>query len=78
MSSGCAATSRGVPSIETDSFLGFGAMENVKFRGAVVPGDRLVLVARKRDLRRRRAVFDCQGFVDGRMVFEGTIVGMVM
>lgn len=62
--------------IETDRFLGFGGMEGVKFRGTVVPGERLILVARKVDVRPRRAVFNCQGFVDGRMVYEATITGL--
>ncbi len=61
-----------------DRFLGFGGMEGVKFRSEVVPGDRLVIVARKEELRPRRATFRCQGFVEGRMAFEGTIIGMPM
>ncbi|NLW50045.1 MAG: beta-hydroxyacyl-ACP dehydratase [Candidatus Brocadiaceae bacterium] len=64
--------------VPADSFLGFGGLEGVKFRAEVVPGQRLILAARSRDLRPRRAVFDCQGFVDGRMVYEGTIIGMPM
>ncbi len=62
--------------IEGDQFLGFGGMTNVKFRGQVLPGDRLIMVARKVDLTPRRATFDCQGFVDGRMVYQGRIIGM--
>ncbi|KPK59635.1 MAG: hypothetical protein AMK73_08530 [Planctomycetes bacterium SM23_32] len=61
-----------------EKFLGFGGMEDVKFRSAVVPGDRLVLVAKAEDIRPRRVVCRCQGFVDGRMVYEGTIIGMPM
>jgi len=64
--------------IEDERFLGFGGLTDVKFRGAVVPGDLLVLVAKKAELRRRRATFDCQGFVDGNMVYQGTIIGMPM
>jgi len=30
------------------------------------------------DVRPRRAVFDCQGFVNGTLVYEGTIIGMPM
>ena len=59
-------------------FLGFGGMEAVKFRQAVEPGSRLVLVAKAERVSQRRATFRCQGFVDGRMVFEGTIIGMPM
>jgi 3-hydroxyacyl-[acyl-carrier-protein] dehydratase len=64
--------------IAMDRFLGFGGMEGVKFRGAVVPGNRLILVAKAVDVRPRRAVFDCQGFVNGTLVYEGTIIGMPM
>ena len=60
----------------TDRFLGFGGLERVKFRGQVVPGDRLMLLVRNTELNRRRAVFDVQGVVDGKLVFEGVIVGM--
>jgi len=59
-------------------FLGFGGMDGVRFRRPVVPGERLILVARKVDLRPRRAMFNCQGFVQERMAFEGTIIGMPM
>jgi 3-hydroxyacyl-[acyl-carrier-protein] dehydratase len=64
--------------LQMDRFLGFGGMQDVKFRGAVEPGSRLILIAKKLDIRTRRAVFDCQGFVDGRLVYEGTIIGMPM
>jgi len=64
--------------IEEDRFLGFGGLTDVKFRGPVVPGDRLILVAKKINLSPRRATFACQGFVDERMVYEGTIIGMPM
>ena len=60
----------------TDKFLGFGGLERVKFRGQVVPGDRLMLLVRNTELNRRRAIFDVQGVVDGKLVFEGVVVGM--
>ena len=61
-----------------ERFLGFGGLDDVKFRGEVAPGDRLILVARCNELRSRRATFSCQAFVDGRMVYQGTIIGMPM
>ncbi|MFP4027578.1 MAG: 3-hydroxyacyl-ACP dehydratase FabZ family protein [Candidatus Brocadiia bacterium] len=64
--------------METEKFLGFGALNNVKFRGQVEPGERLILVAKNTDLRSRRAVFDCQGFVDDKLIFEGEVTGMPM
>ncbi len=57
-------------------FLGFGGMQDVKFRGVVVPGDKLVLLARKVEIKERRAIFDTQGVVDGKLVFQARIIGM--
>jgi len=57
-------------------FLGFGGVDGVKFRGQVVPGDRLILLGKAVEIRSRRAVFDTQGVVAGRLVYEGRITGM--
>ena len=62
--------------IGTEVFLGFGGLERVKFRGQVVPGDRLILLARNTELKSRRASFDVQAVVDGKLVFEGAVFGM--
>ncbi len=59
-----------------ERFLGFGGVDGVKFRGQVVPGDRLILVGKVVDIRPRRAIFDTQGLVDGRLVVEARITGM--
>ncbi len=63
---------------QDDRFLGFGGIDKVKFRGKVVPGDKLILIAKNKELRSRRAIFDVQGVVDGKLVFEGIIIGMVV
>jgi 3-hydroxyacyl-[acyl-carrier-protein] dehydratase len=57
-------------------FVGFGGMDNVRFRGRVVPGDRLVLVAKGQRLKPRQSVFAVQGFVGSSMVFNGDILGV--
>ena len=57
-------------------FLGFGGMENVRFRSPVRPGDRLVLVGKAQRLNRRQTIFSVQGFVGAGMVFHGDILGM--
>ncbi len=57
-------------------FLGFGGVDQVKFRGAVVPGQRIVMLGKMLDVRSRRVVGGAQAFVDGKMVFEGRITGM--
>ena len=53
-------------------------MENVRFRGLVRPGDRLVLVAKAEKLHRRQTMFNVQGFVGAVMVFHGDIIGVPM
>ena len=62
----------------SERFLGFAGLDDVKFRGQVLPGDRLVMAARVRAIKSRISTFDCQGFVNGRMVFQGTIQGVAM
>ncbi len=59
-------------------FIGFGGMENVRFRGVVRPGDRLVLVAKGVKLHRRKTIFNVQAFVGSVMVFHGDIIGVPM
>lgn len=62
-----------------DGFLGFGGVDEVKFRGQVVPGDRLVLLAKMLEFRgKRRLVNATQGFVGEKMVYEGKITGMII
>jgi 3-hydroxyacyl-[acyl-carrier-protein] dehydratase len=58
-------------------FLGFGGMEEVRFRSPVFVGDRLVIMAKLNKLRPgRRAEFDFQGFVKDKMVFSGRMIGV--
>ena len=57
-------------------FLGFGGMENVRFRSPVKPGDRLILVAKEIKFNRRQLLTNVQGFVKDRMVFHGDIIGV--
>ena len=65
--------------LKLKGFLGFGGVDGVKFRSQVVPGDRLIMVAKMVELRgRRRNVGAVQGFVRDQMVFEGTITGMLI
>lgn len=59
-------------------FLGFGGLENVRFRSTVRPGDRLVLIGRAIKLMRRQMIFNVQGFVGGTMVFHADVFGVPM
>jgi 3-hydroxyacyl-[acyl-carrier-protein] dehydratase len=64
--------------IVEDGFLGFGGMEDVRFRGPVRPGDRLVLVCKAVKVNRRQTIFETQGFVENNMVYHGRIIGVVL
>ncbi len=58
-------------------FVGFGGMDEIRFRQPVFPNCRLVLMARMMDLRpNRRARFDFQGSVNNQMVFSGNMIGV--
>lgn len=57
--------------------LGFGGMDEVRFRDPVYPGDRLVMVAQLIKVRRGALVISqFQGFVRNSMVCEGQIKGV--
>ena len=51
-------------------------MENVRFRGQVRPGDRLLLIAKATKLHRRQTICNVQGFVGSKLVFNGDIIGV--
>jgi 3-hydroxyacyl-[acyl-carrier-protein] dehydratase len=57
--------------------VGLGGLESVRFRGTVVPGDRLVVVVQSLKVR-RNAMILCrfQGFVRESLVVEGKIMGI--
>lgn len=59
------------------SMVGFGGLEDVRFRDPVIPGDRLVLACEMIRLRRGRIVITkFQGFVRDAMVVEGILKGI--
>jgi 3-hydroxyacyl-[acyl-carrier-protein] dehydratase len=55
----------------------FGGIDGVKFRDAVLPGQRVVLAVKAVDVRVRRSRYDAMAFVDGRIVFSGQITGLL-
>ncbi len=58
-------------------YLGFGGMNDVRFRYPVFPNCRIVLLARMTALKKtRRAEFEFQGFVENRLAFSGIIIGV--
>ena len=56
-------------------FVGFGGVEECKFRQQVAPGCRLILVGQK--IWQRRTLMHCkiQGLVNGNLVFETALTG---
>ncbi len=59
-------------------FIGFGGLEDVRFRGVVRPGDRLIMIGKAKRLHRRQTIFNVQGFVAGAMVFHADVIGVPM
>jgi len=59
-----------------EGMVGFGGLENVRFRGLVRPGDRFVIAARL--LKLRRSIMTCafQCFVKENLVCDGVLKGI--
>ncbi len=64
------------PAEFSERFFGFGGIDDVKFRGVIFPGQSMLLLGRKTEIRPRRAVFATQGWIEDRMTFEAQITGM--
>ena len=59
--------------------IGFGGLENVRFRDPVFPGDRLVLMCQHVRARRNRLIISrFQGVVRDALVVEGTLKGIAI
>lgn len=56
--------------------MGLGGIENTRFRKAVRPGDRLVLIGKGTRVRQRMTVFNVQGFVGPDMAFHTDVIGL--
>ena len=59
-----------------DGMVGFGGLENVRFRGLVRPGDRFVIAARLLKLRRSILTCQFQCFVQQNLVCDGVLKGI--
>ena len=60
-------------------YLGFGGMDDVRFRKPIYPGTRLDLIAKvTRVMARRLAQFSFQGWVNGELMFEGQMLGVTV
>lgn len=63
---------------KNDVFVGFTRCNNVVFRGQVVPGDTLYIITREVEFRMRRFIAENQGIVNGQLVFEASVTGMIL
>jgi 3-hydroxyacyl-[acyl-carrier-protein] dehydratase len=57
-------------------FLGFGGIDDTKFRDAVTPPARFYIVGKADSIKPRRTICSLQGFVQDRMVFETKVTGL--
>jgi len=64
--------------LQPGQVFGFGGIDAVRFRGQVLPGDRLLVAARIVRLRTRVGHFRTQSFVGDNLVYEGEIVGAIV
>jgi 3-hydroxyacyl-[acyl-carrier-protein] dehydratase len=64
--------------LKTKGFVGFGGVEDCKFRQIVQPGVRMYLLGKQMQNRHSRFTSKIQGLVSGQLVFEATIIGAVM
>lgn len=74
----CSLTQRLRPDIHADTFIGFTRCDDAIFRAQVVPGDTLYLLAKLLSHHPRRFISAAQGIVNGNLVFEAKITGMLM
>jgi 3-hydroxyacyl-[acyl-carrier-protein] dehydratase len=63
---------------DKDVFVGFGGLNNTRFRRTVEPGCRLVMAGKLMRSRSRMFTYQAQGFVDQQLVFEAEIMGVVV
>ncbi len=59
-----------------EGVVGFGGLEDVRFRGVVRPGDRFVIVCHLLKLRRSIMTCEFQCFVNQNLVCEGVLKGV--
>ncbi len=58
--------------------MGLGGVEETRFRRAVRPGDRLVLVGKGVRVRPRYTHFNVQGYVGSEMAFHTDVIGIAL
>ena len=59
-----------------EGFIGFGGVEECKFRETVVPPARLYILCAAIEYRPRRIISGTQGVIGGKLIFEAKITGV--
>lgn len=59
-------------------FAGFGGIDRARFRAVVQPDCRLIIACQVKRARSTMFTYATQGFVDGKLVFEAEILGVVV
>lgn len=72
----CAAFTQNLFYPVDNAFMGFGGVDEAKFRDSVIPPARVVLICRMVEARSRRFICRIQAYVAKSMVFEGLIAGI--
>ncbi len=61
-----------------EAFIGFGGVDRCRFRETIVPPARLYILCVGVEYRSRRIISETQGVVDGKLIFEACITGMML
>jgi 3-hydroxyacyl-[acyl-carrier-protein] dehydratase len=61
-----------------DGFVAFGGVDKCKFRDSVTPPARIYYVCKKLEAKRRRIICACQALVNGAVIFEAVITGLIV
>jgi 3-hydroxyacyl-[acyl-carrier-protein] dehydratase len=64
--------------INGNVLMGLGGIEDTRFRRAVAPGERLVMVAKGLRVSPRLTKFAVQGYVGDELAFETVVIGVVL
>jgi 3-hydroxyacyl-[acyl-carrier-protein] dehydratase len=58
--------------------VGFGGVDDARFRGKVTPPSRMIFAVYLRRARTQMFLYETQGFVEGALVFEAKVRGVVV
>ena len=63
---------------DPERFIGFGGLNNTRFRGTVEPEGRMYFVGKVHRIRRSLFAYFAQGYYQDKLVFESEILGVVL